>query len=223
MGLRSFVVQDENLFSRLCQLQTLADFEFLLGRIRLQTFDAPLLLLHLAMQLLVFLFERLHLVALFDESRDAVGTAQLNECVHHAAEHNARINRSDAGKLHGSLRETIVTPKARNVSSVTDKIVVLSTCPSEEEAERVAKVLLEGHLAACVTLLPKSRSLYRWKGAIEDSSECVLLVKTSTELFPQLRDALEASHSYEVPEVVAIPIVAGSEKYLAWMTGELHA
>jgi periplasmic divalent cation tolerance protein len=104
---------------------------------------------------------------------------------------------------------------------MTDKIVVLSTCASAQEAELIARRLLETRLAACVNILPAVRSFYRWKGAIEDDKEILLVIKSSRALFQELRAEIEKLHSYEVPEVIAIPLVDGSERYLAWLDREL--
>jgi periplasmic divalent cation tolerance protein len=106
---------------------------------------------------------------------------------------------------------------------MTDKIVVVSTCAGEEEAARLAQVLVEARLAACVTILPGARSVYRWQGAIETAAEYVLLIKSSRELFEPLRAALERAHTYDVPEILALPVVAGSVNYLSWLAGELRA
>jgi periplasmic divalent cation tolerance protein len=105
---------------------------------------------------------------------------------------------------------------------MTDKIVVLSTCASPEEAGKIARTLVEKRLAACVNILPAVRSIYRWKDAIEDDQETLLLIKSSRELFHDLRAEIEKLHSYEVPEAIAIPIVDGLERYLAWMAGVLR-
>lgn len=105
---------------------------------------------------------------------------------------------------------------------MTDKIVVLTTCSSAEEAERIARALVEKHLAACVNVLPGARSFYRWKDALEDASEWLLLIKSKRELFDALRAELERIHSYEVPEIVALPIVVGSANYLDWLETELR-
>jgi periplasmic divalent cation tolerance protein len=105
---------------------------------------------------------------------------------------------------------------------MTDKIVVLSTCSSAEEAEKIARALVEKHLAACVNVLPGARSFYRWKDALEDASEWLLLIKSKCELFDPLRAELEKIHSYEVPEILALPIVAGSANYLNWLETELR-
>lgn len=104
---------------------------------------------------------------------------------------------------------------------MTDKIVVLSTCASAEEGERIARHLVERKLAACVNVLAGVRSVYRWKGKIEDSPEALLIIKSSRELFDELKSALDKIHSYEVPEVLALPIVDGSDNYLDWLAREL--
>ena len=104
---------------------------------------------------------------------------------------------------------------------MTDKIVVLTTCASDEEAARIARALVEKRLAACVNVMPAGRSFYRWKGAIEDDQESLMVIKSSRGLFDQLRVEIEKLHSYELPEVIAVPIVDGSEGYLEWLDREL--
>lgn len=100
---------------------------------------------------------------------------------------------------------------------MTDKIVVFSTTGSTEEGEKIARVLVEKRLAACVNVLPGGRSFYRWQGTLESSSECLLVIKSRRDLFEQLRSALEEAHSYEVPEVLALPVLDGSPAYLKWL------
>ena len=104
---------------------------------------------------------------------------------------------------------------------MTDKIVVLSTCASEEEARRIAAAVLEKRLAACVNIMPRVRSIYHWKGALEESEEVLMLIKSSRGLFERLRTEIAARHSYEVPEIVATQIVDGGESYLDWLSAEL--
>ena len=104
---------------------------------------------------------------------------------------------------------------------MTDKIVVLTTCDSEKRAEKLAHILVDQHLAACVNILPKARSIYRWEGKIEDSVEWLLLIKSRRDLFIALRAEIQKMHTYEVPEVIAIPVVDGSEAYLGWLDGQL--
>lgn len=106
---------------------------------------------------------------------------------------------------------------------MTDKIVVFCACGTEEEAGKLARALVEARVAACVTIVPGARSIYRWQGAIESSAEWLLLIKSSRELFEQLRITLEKEHSYEVPEVLAVPVVAGAPNYLNWLEAQLGA
>jgi periplasmic divalent cation tolerance protein len=104
---------------------------------------------------------------------------------------------------------------------MTDKIVILCTCGSEQEGEKLALLLVERRLAACVNVLPGVRSHYRWQGAVESAHEVLLVIKTSRELFDEVRAALSGAHSYELPEVLALAIVDGAQDYLAWMDGNL--
>jgi len=100
---------------------------------------------------------------------------------------------------------------------MTDKIIVLSACGSEDEASGIARALVEKRLAACVNLVTGVRSIYRWKDALEDSQEVLLVIKTSRALSEQVRIEIEKMHSYELPEIVALAVVDGSEQYLEWM------
>lgn len=104
---------------------------------------------------------------------------------------------------------------------MTDKIIVLTTCGSEEEGRRIARGLVEKRLAACVNLAGGVRSVYRWKGAIEEDAEHLLIIKSRRDLFERLCGELQALHSYELPEVVALAVVDGSEAYLGWLDREL--
>ena len=100
---------------------------------------------------------------------------------------------------------------------MTDKRLVLSTVASNEEARVIGGALVEKGLAACVNILGPIQSIYRWKGAVEDSQEYLLLIKTTAEKFPQLRDELKRLHSYEVPECIAVDIEDGLPAYLEWI------
>jgi periplasmic divalent cation tolerance protein len=106
---------------------------------------------------------------------------------------------------------------------MTDKIVVLSTCASLEEGERLARLLVEQSLAACVNVAPGARSFYRWKGKVESAEECLLVIKSSRSLFRALNAFLEKEHSYETPESVALAILDGSAGYLNWLAQSLPA
>ena len=105
---------------------------------------------------------------------------------------------------------------------MTDKIVVLTSFAAEADAERLARALVEGRLAACVNVVPGARSFYHWKGKIESAEEFLLTVKTSRDLFPALRAEMEKLHPYEVPELLALPVVAGAENYLSWLDANLR-
>jgi periplasmic divalent cation tolerance protein len=104
---------------------------------------------------------------------------------------------------------------------VTDKIVVLTTCNSQEQGAQLARHLIEHRLAACVSIVTGARSFYRWRGEIEQAAEVVLIVKSRRDVFEKLRDAIVQLHSDEIPEVIALPVVDGSEGYLSWLDREL--
>jgi periplasmic divalent cation tolerance protein len=107
---------------------------------------------------------------------------------------------------------------------VTDKFVVLVTCSSSAEAQRIAHAAVDARLAACVNILPGAvQSIYRWRGKVESARERLLLIKTSRAKLAKLRSVVERLHSYDVPEFIAIPIAAGSPGYLAWMDECLEA
>jgi periplasmic divalent cation tolerance protein len=100
---------------------------------------------------------------------------------------------------------------------MTDQRLVLTTSGSLEEARKIAHTLVERRLAACVNIIPGIESIYRWKAAVETASEYLLIVKTTADAFPSLRDALGELHSYEVPECIEIEITDGSAAYLNWI------
>jgi len=108
------------------------------------------------------------------------------------------------------------------VSSVEDEpIVVLMTAANGEEAVRLADMLIGAHLAACVQILPEMESVYRWQGTIERQPEILLLAKTTRSKFDELEREVRALHSYDTPEIIALPIVAGSAPYLDWLRASL--
>jgi periplasmic divalent cation tolerance protein len=104
---------------------------------------------------------------------------------------------------------------------MTDKRVVLTTASSQDEARRIANALVERRLAACVNIVSKVDSIYRWNDKIEESQEFLLLIKTSQKEFSSLRDAIKELHSYELPECVALLVDDGSEEYLKWVDDSL--
>ncbi len=100
---------------------------------------------------------------------------------------------------------------------MTKALIVFCSCPTEAEAFRLARELVEGRLAACVNILPVMQSVFRWQGEIQTDTERLLLIKTTDERFAELSETLAKLHSYEVPEIVAVPIIDGNEKFLAWI------
>lgn len=100
---------------------------------------------------------------------------------------------------------------------MTDKRIVLSTAGSEDQARKIARHLVEERLAACVNIIPRIESIYRWQDKVESSAEWLLLIKTTREKFPAVRDAIRALHSYELPECITISIEDGSAAYLEWI------
>jgi periplasmic divalent cation tolerance protein len=106
---------------------------------------------------------------------------------------------------------------------MTDKIVLFTTVSSPEEADRLARALVERRLAACVNIMPRVQSVYRWQGKVEDSSEILLVIKSRRPLFAALCEAVRALHSYEVPELIALPVVEGYAPYLDWIDQETEA
>ncbi len=101
-----------------------------------------------------------------------------------------------------------------------DNLVVFVTASSTDEAERIARAMVEERLAACANLVPSVASIFRWKGTIEREEEVLIIMKSRRRLLDRLVDRVKELHSYEVPEVVALPIVGGSDAYLDWIRQE---
>lgn len=99
-------------------------------------------------------------------------------------------------------------------------IAVLVTAGSGEEAERIARTLVEERLAACVNVVSGVRSLYRWEGRVAEDTEHLLVIKSRRELLPRLEQRVRELHSYSVPEVVALEVIGGSRSYLEWLFRE---
>ena len=101
---------------------------------------------------------------------------------------------------------------------MTDKILVFTNTGSREEGQKIARALVERKLAACVNIIPGVESIYWWKGKIETTAECTLLIKTIRSNFPAIRDAIRELHSYDLPECIALSIEDGSSDYLNWIS-----
>jgi periplasmic divalent cation tolerance protein len=103
---------------------------------------------------------------------------------------------------------------------MTEYIVVFITAPQEEEALKIAQALVDDKIAACVNIVKNIRSIYRWQGKIEDDKEFLMIVKTRRDLFENLLKSVKRLHSYSVPEIIALPVIEGSEDYLSWLKEE---
>ncbi len=104
-----------------------------------------------------------------------------------------------------------------------DALVVLTTVEKTEDGERLARLLVEHGLAACVQVLPPITSIYRWQGKIEQASEILLLIKTTRTAYQRLEAAIKQNHPYQTPEIVALPIEAGSNDYLSWLADSVKS
>lgn len=99
-------------------------------------------------------------------------------------------------------------------------LLILTNCPDEEVANRIALALVEEQLAACVNILPRVQSVYRWQGQIESASEIAVFIKSTAAAYPALEKRIAELHPYDVPEIIALPIEQGLPAYLNWLAGE---
>ena len=105
---------------------------------------------------------------------------------------------------------------------MSEKLVVLMTAGSQEEAERIAQTLVAEMLAACVNIIPTITSVYRWEGQVQSDQEWLLVAKSRRDVLNDLVRRVQALHSYDVPEIIALPLVGGSDAYLRWIDREVH-
>jgi periplasmic divalent cation tolerance protein len=103
------------------------------------------------------------------------------------------------------------------MNDAADALVVLTTLEKQEDGERLAGLLLDCELAACVQILPPMISIYRWQGAVERAGEILLLIKTTRAAYPRVETVIKENHPYETPEIIALPVAAGSADYLSWL------
>ena len=106
------------------------------------------------------------------------------------------------------------------IATMDEALIVLTNVPDAPTAHDLARRLLEQKLAACVNIQPGVESLYRWQGAIEQATEVSLVIKTTQGRYTELQAAIKAAHPYQVPEIIALPIVAGWPPYLEWIAAE---
>ena len=104
--------------------------------------------------------------------------------------------------------------------SDAEVLLVLTNLPDRDSAQRIAQVLVENRTAACVNILAECSSIYRWQGKTEMASEVPLLIKTTHAAYPRLEAAIRANHPYELPEIIAVPVIAGFAGYLQWVAQE---
>lgn len=123
--------------------------------------------------------------------------------------------------LSRSIGDDLRLSDCRRHAVKYDYTLALTTCPDLDTAKRIASLLIESHVSACVNIVPKIVSVYRWKGTIECEEEYLLLIKTRTERFAALRELILAQHPYELPEVIEVPLVGGFDGYLRWIDAEL--
>lgn len=103
----------------------------------------------------------------------------------------------------------------------SETLVVLCTLPEQEVAARIAGILVQEQLAACVNIIPGLTSVYRWKGAVHQDNEVLLLIKSTAAVYPQLEQRIQALHPYELPEIIAVPIQTGQADYIKWINDNL--
>jgi len=100
-------------------------------------------------------------------------------------------------------------------------VLLLTNLPDRDSAQRMAHSLVENHAAACVNILAECSSVYRWQGKVESASEIPLLIKTTRAAYPRVEELIRAQHPYELPEIIAVPVVAGMPAYLQWVAQEV--
>ena len=101
-------------------------------------------------------------------------------------------------------------------------VVVLVTAASSEEAEKIGRIIVESRLAACANVIDGLRSIFRWDSKINVENECLMIIKTTLERYSELESVIRQHHSYTVPEIIVLPVIAGSAPYLNWVRGETH-
>lgn len=106
------------------------------------------------------------------------------------------------------------------MEALPETLLVLTNCPDEETANAIALAVVEAGLAACVNILPRVQSIYRWQGKVESATEIPLLIKSTAALYPSLQAAIAQRHPYDVPEIIALPITRGLPAYLNWVAAE---
>ncbi len=218
---------DVHLIARLDQFEALADLQFLLGGVIDEPVDALPLTLNVLVQQQILVFELLNGVLLVHKRSNTARSSQRDYCITGDCKESQHIRNSDQRRFHATneawkIMVPLLSAFVGWFFRMAEEIVILCTCPSREESEKLARHLLERRLAACVSILPGCQSHYWWQGAIETSNEFLILIKSQKTLFPSLEKAIHECHSYEVPEILALPVTAGSDRYLQWLSENLR-
>lgn len=121
------------------------------------------------------------------------------------------------------MRQPVLEGNTNMAKSTTKYIVIFITASSYEEAHKISESLVSQKKAACVNIVPKVNSIFTWKNKLEDSEESLLIVKTRAKLFQDVVTLVKWLHSYEVPEIIALPIIEGNTDYLEWIDKETGA
>lgn len=108
---------------------------------------------------------------------------------------------------------------AKSAKDAVPEVVVLVTTRDEDEGVALARALVEKRVAACVNVIPIIQSVYEWEGKVRQGSECLMIIKSTTDVFDALETTVKSLHSYSVPEIIALPIARGSQEYLSWVRG----
>ena len=130
---------------------------------------------------------------------------------------NLEIPDYGSGTSQVARYEDKSTDSSVAVTSSEEVNVVYVTASGEEEAKRIARALLEDKLAACINIIPKITSVYEWEGKVEEDTEVLMMIKSPVKLLPQLTETVQRVHSYDVPEVIAVPVHGGSREYIQWV------
>jgi len=104
--------------------------------------------------------------------------------------------------------------------NTAEHILVLITCKDNSEAQHISAALVGQHLAACTNIMPNVRSVFHWKGSIEHEDEVLMMVKSQDQCLDRIVDVVKQEHSYDTPEIIALPIIGGSDEYLSWLVDE---
>ena len=123
----------------------------------------------------------------------------------------------DAARAANASRAVFFRAASGDDTAMSEFVFVYSTFPDAETARRVAEALVAARLAACVNIAPPVRSIYRWEGKVADEKEYLLIIKSSRDLFTEIKAAISKIHSYHTPEIICLPIIDGSRNYLQWV------